>query len=761
MEKQKTYRAFIEVLHSSNVGHYIELPQIAVMGDTSAGKSSLLSAVCGIEFPANDALTTRCPARVRLEKCEEEFTTVGIKWIMEKRDCWEVRRFKAGDLDGIKSAIAAAQACILDKSGLTDCASDIIEIAVYGPDCVNLTLIDLPGYVKTTGEAESEALGVEIGKIISNHLKNPRCIILAVLPANVDYHNSDILAAAKKVDPEGLRTVPVITKADTIDEGAEGSVLDLLLGKYVKSKLGFHMTKCRRQKQLNDNVTLQESLTEEVNYFSSNEPWCSQEDQKMFGVANLKEKLAGLQVNIVESCMPGVLSEISSIKSKALEDLKAMGEEIGSTEMRRSLYDRAKESLCYSVRQVYQGNEQEESIKVALSDKDGYNWCTVMQHKIVEFGKAIQNMKINNITSELDVGLEVKVEVANQEDIYGKIVSFSDDKMSVMVVPRDKTEARCYVNLTTDQIKIENSQGLKAGDVHRHTDGNIYRIVSCDAADDVDIPSFTVKQYKPFPIEFVHPDLGWLRNRMDRSQNNKLSCFLSADLCENIVCEMIKTQIQPACLRFLETMYEHLVSLMEAAVEHCFPVSFPLMKTFTLYQLRELAQAVYTEKVIEVKECMERESKPFTQNHYLYDCIQKRRNEPLKRSIMAAMNVSKAQAASGYSDVNALHGQIEAIFQRSSLVSMEDHKLHDMEVILDAYGKVATKRIYDDIPMIAKHMFAAFFDRCRETMRALDSELDNKMIESSQVALKRKQLKAKVQTLQCAERAVRDLNMSM
>jgi hypothetical protein len=186
------------------------------------------------------------------------------------------------------------------------------------------------------------------------------------------------------------------------------------------------------------------------------------------------------------------------------------------------------------------------------------------------------------------------------------------------------------------------------------------------------------------------------------------------------------------------------------------------MKSFTLYQLRQLAQMVYDEKKIAVKECMERESKPFTQNHYLYDCIQKRRNEPLKRRIMAAMKASKVSTgidSAAYSD--ALHEQIEAIFQRSSLMSMEDHKLYDMEVILDAYGKVATKRIYDDVPMIAKHMFEAFFDRCRPTMRALDSELDSKMIESSQVAVKRKQLKAKVQTLKFAERAVRDLNMSM
>jgi len=55
-------------LHANGLGDYIELPQIAVMGDTSSGKSSLLSAIAGyLLFPSNNELTTRCPTRLRME----------------------------------------------------------------------------------------------------------------------------------------------------------------------------------------------------------------------------------------------------------------------------------------------------------------------------------------------------------------------------------------------------------------------------------------------------------------------------------------------------------------------------------------------------------------------------------------------------------------------------------------------------------------------------------------------------------------------
>jgi len=43
------------------------------MGDTSSGKSSLLSQLSGkIEFPSNDRLTTRCPTRLRMERTKND-----------------------------------------------------------------------------------------------------------------------------------------------------------------------------------------------------------------------------------------------------------------------------------------------------------------------------------------------------------------------------------------------------------------------------------------------------------------------------------------------------------------------------------------------------------------------------------------------------------------------------------------------------------------------------------------------------------------
>jgi interferon-induced GTP-binding protein Mx1 len=86
---------------------------------------------------------------------------------------------------------------------------------------------------------------------MGEYLKNQRCVILAVVPANVDFHNSQIMADAKQVDPDGARTIPVITKPDLIDPGSEGGVMSLLLGERMKFQHGFHMIKGRGQAALN------------------------------------------------------------------------------------------------------------------------------------------------------------------------------------------------------------------------------------------------------------------------------------------------------------------------------------------------------------------------------------------------------------------------------------------------------------------------------------------------------------------------------
>lgn len=87
-----------------------------------------------------------------------------------------------------------------------------INLRVYSPDVLNLTLIDLPGATKVAVGDQPSDIGKQIESMIKFYVSKPNCLILAVTAANTDLANSDAIAIAKEVDPKGERTLGVMTK---------------------------------------------------------------------------------------------------------------------------------------------------------------------------------------------------------------------------------------------------------------------------------------------------------------------------------------------------------------------------------------------------------------------------------------------------------------------------------------------------------------------------------------------------------------------
>lgn len=84
---------------------------------------------------------------------------------------------------------------------------------------VNLTLVDLPGITKVPVGDQPEDIEDKIYELIVSFISNPNSLILAVTPATTDLATSEALKLAREVDPEGRRTLAVITKLDLMDAG--------------------------------------------------------------------------------------------------------------------------------------------------------------------------------------------------------------------------------------------------------------------------------------------------------------------------------------------------------------------------------------------------------------------------------------------------------------------------------------------------------------------------------------------------------------
>lgn len=184
----------------------LDLPQIAVVGGQSAGKSSVLENFVGKDFlPRGSGIVTRRPLVLQLQTSTKEYG----EFLHAKGKTFQVGEEIRHEIEAETDRITGSNKGI---------SSSPINLKIYSPHVLNLTLIDLPGLTKVAVGDQPVDIEDQIRGMIMEFICKESCIILAVSPANSDLANSDALKLAKEVDPEGLRTVGVITKLDLMDE---------------------------------------------------------------------------------------------------------------------------------------------------------------------------------------------------------------------------------------------------------------------------------------------------------------------------------------------------------------------------------------------------------------------------------------------------------------------------------------------------------------------------------------------------------------
>lgn len=188
-------------------------------------------------------------------------------------------------------------------AGLITFSEDILKIEINGPDQPALTLIDVPGIFRnSTPGLTTESDMALVTSMVKSYIKDPRTIILAVIPCNVDIATQDILKLAKDADPSGSRTMGVLTKPDLAPERAvQQNILDLIQGKRQDLKLGYCVVKNRGADD--EGSTLQKRNDEEAAFFRQ-VPWSTITSSNRVGIEALKVRLRDLLMNISKKEFP-------------------------------------------------------------------------------------------------------------------------------------------------------------------------------------------------------------------------------------------------------------------------------------------------------------------------------------------------------------------------------------------------------------------------------------------------------------------------
>ncbi|VDO48246.1 unnamed protein product, partial [Brugia timori] len=219
-----------------------DLPQIAVVGGQSAGKSSVLENFVGKDFlPRGSGIVTRRPLILQLVHDQH----------VEYGEFLHKRGQKFTDFEMIRKEIEDETDRITGQNkGISPIP---INLRIFSPNVLNLTLIDLPGLTKVPVGDQPPDIEHQIREMLLTYISRETCLVLAVTPANSDLATSDALKLAREkpclqVDPQGLRTIGVLTKLDLMDEGTDAR--DILENRLFPLRRGYIGVVNRGQKDI-------------------------------------------------------------------------------------------------------------------------------------------------------------------------------------------------------------------------------------------------------------------------------------------------------------------------------------------------------------------------------------------------------------------------------------------------------------------------------------------------------------------------------
>lgn len=212
----------IDRLRREDIDADISIPQIVVCGDQSSGKSSLLEAIAQVPFPAGSGATTLFATEVVLRNAEQFDIKVSLepdarRSVAEKQHLRDFNPTLQGmGREDFLRVHSDASRYLEDFEPDRGFWYDRLRAEISGPDQPHLTLVDLPGLIRTpTGKQRREDVDA-IDKLAHSYLQNERTVVLAVVSAMSDFQVQLIGNLIRTAGPAQERMIGVITKPDGV-----------------------------------------------------------------------------------------------------------------------------------------------------------------------------------------------------------------------------------------------------------------------------------------------------------------------------------------------------------------------------------------------------------------------------------------------------------------------------------------------------------------------------------------------------------------
>ncbi|KAJ4414653.1 hypothetical protein N0V85_003047 [Neurospora sp. IMI 360204] len=648
----------IDQLREKNIDVILPLPTLVAVGDQSSGKSSLLESVTGIPFPRGQELCTRYATQITHRRDPEVQIIITIipapqsneaekaslrSYRKELSSTNELRDQFVKILDEVNVYMKIKT----DKNpeGEKTFSRDILKIEKCGPTEDYLTVIDVPGIFRLTSKGQTtESDRNLVRDMVTGFIKDKRTIILAVLPANVDVMTQEILALAEQYDPDGERTLGVLTKPDlVIERSAKEAVCNLVAGRKKALNLGYYLVKNRGGDD-DDNSEDDSGLRRKERDLFQQSPWCNLPQERV-GVTALRERLQDLLGEITDKAYPELRSEARKKLAEARDQQDALGPP-RQTEREQQQYlahiaakfqriVRAALEANYSTHSVFDDHSLR-LITEVVSIMDTFNYS--MRQK----GHTYSFLKVDTGDTE-DVG-------KNADDSDDDLGDNSEDTLT------DVKEARQAFPELDSIIKFAEEP----------------------------ITDFIIKQ----------DNSAWIREMYLQSRGIELGTFSPIVLASAFRDQTTKWSLmtQHHISKMILRIHKFIVSTLKAV---CMDnkLSEAIQSIIMDDLLARYASGMdYAKFLVQV----EREKKPYTVNHYFSSNLQKARGDRVSEALKGK-RIYDNRCHSPATYIVKFDQVKSAITNKSN----QDHAQEDIHDILKSYYKVSRRRFVDNVWLYA------------------------------------------------------------
>lgn len=450
------------------------------MGSQSSGKSSVLENIVGRDFlPRGSGIVTRRPLILQLinipsereDKPEHDevhipHTAASVAGQGEWAEFNHIGGQKFRDFAEVKREIENETARIAGSNkGIN---RSPINLKIYSPHVLSLTLVDLPGLTKVPIGDQPTDIEKQTRNLISEYIAKPNSIILAVSPANVDIVNSEALKLARHVDPRGLRTIGVLTKIDLMDHGT--NALDILSGRVYPLKLGFIGVVNRSQQDIQGNKSLAEALKSEAEFFRHHPAYRNMANR--CGTQYLAKSLNTTLMTHIRERLPDIKARLNTLMGQTQQELASYGsEQFSGKEHRGSLILQLMTRFASSFISSIDGTSSEISTKELCGGARIYYIFNDV------FGNSLETVDPSHNLSVLDIRTAIRNSTGPRPSLFVPEIAFEllvKPQIKMLEVPSQ----RCVELVYEELIKICHTCGSNELSRFPRLQGKLIEVVS-------------------------------------------------------------------------------------------------------------------------------------------------------------------------------------------------------------------------------------------------------------------------------------------